>query len=106
MSLAGIFNDIIEIYRYSSTLYSGEIAEVEITTDPAEDALIRVTLKTAQTGTIYLNGSMVETLSFNGSEYAESSNLFSVLSGVTPAGLSGHMDIETYDEAGEPVQDP
>jgi hypothetical protein len=103
MSLADIFNDTIEIYRYTSILYSGDIEDVEIPVNPADDALIRVTLDSAQTGSIYLSGSTTETLSFDNSDHAESRFLFTALSGITPSGLSGGITIEAYNEAGEPV---
>jgi len=104
MSLAGIYNDTIEIYRYSSILYSGDIEEVEISINPAEKALVRVTLNGPQTGSLYLNGSVTETIKFEDSVFAESISLFTSLSGATPSGLTGEMTIEAYDEVGEPVR--
>jgi len=104
MSGPGIFNHEVSIHRYSSVLYDGTVAETTISADPSEEALIRVTLDSPQTGTISLVGSTVETLAFDDSEYAESTALFTSLSGVTPSCLSGEMRIAAFDEAGEPVQ--
>jgi hypothetical protein len=104
MSINSIFNDSIEVYRHSSMLYNGEIGEVHIDKEFATDALVRITINSQQTGSIYLNGSEDETLTFNNSKFAEGKSLITSLSGVTPNGLSGEMKIETFNEAGEPVQ--
>ncbi|MBU1626770.1 hypothetical protein KKB18_05310 [bacterium] len=103
MSINSIFNDAIEVYRHSSTLYSGEISEISPEKELADEALIRITLDTLKTGSIYLNGSTTETLTFSNSKFAEGSRLFTTLSGVTPSGLSGEMKVESFNEAGEPV---
>ena len=83
MSPVSIFNNIIDIYRYNSILYQGEITEVSVDTTLSDEALIRVSLDAEQSGSIYLNGSTIETLIFDDSRYGESNNLFTMVSGVT-----------------------
>ena len=105
MTINNTFNNTVDIFRYSSVLYEGEIDEVDIEQNPYDEALIRVTLGAVNTGTLYLNGSTIETLTFTASKYAESTELFTTLTGVTPTTLAdGTMTIETVNEQGEPVQ--
>ena len=105
MTVQNICNELIEVWRYSYLLYSGSaVNAVTIGIDPSAESIIRVTLATAQTGTIYLNGSTTETLTFTASKLERSANLYTTLAGVSPVGLTGNMDVETFDERNESVR--
>lgn len=104
MTIQDISNELVEIKRYTNVLYDGIIDEVSIKPNPAKESLILITLNSAQSGTIYLNGSTVETLTYTSDISKRSTNLFTTLSGVTPASLSGYMKIQTFDEANVDVR--
>ena len=105
MTVQNICNELIQVWRYSYLLYSGSAVNgVTIGINPGAESIIRVTLGTAQTGTIYLNGSTTETLTFTASKLEKSVNLYTTLAGVSPVGLTGNMDIETFNESNRPVR--
>ncbi len=105
MTTMDIANELIDVWRYSYKLYSGSaVNAVAIGINPSAEALIKVTLDSAQTGTLYLNGSTTEILTFTASSLEKSVNLFTTLSGVTPSGLTGNMNIECFDESNDPVR--
>ena len=93
-----------EIRRYTNVLYNGNVGTVSIKPNPSAEAIIMVTLDSAQTGSIYLNGNTTETLTFSADDIQKSTSLFTTLNGVTPASLSGNMKIECFDESNIPVR--
>lgn len=104
MTINDIASELMRVCRYSEVLYEGDIDEVDIGNNPERESHLRIKLNSAQTGTIYLNGSTVETLTYSSSKAEQSVELFTSLSGVTPASLSGTMTITAWDESGSPVE--
>lgn len=107
--IEGIFNNYVEVRRYSEILYQGEIIEANLHNEFGDEfpreGQIHVVLDSKQTGTLYLNGSTTETLSFDNRKHAKSTALFDSLAGVTPSvELDGIMTIKVNDEQGNPVQ--
>jgi len=96
--------DLLKIYRDSNVLYEGNIMQtLKINNQPARESKIQVKLNSSQSGTIYLRGSTVETLTFSSNQFKRSKSLFTSLAGVTPSGLSGNMTITAWNEQNEPV---
>lgn len=104
MSLIGNFNDSIFVWRYSDILYKGAAQTTANVKSPDSSAYIQAVLDAADTGTIYLNGSSGETLTFSNISIVESSNMFTSLGGITVTTLSEDITLKTVDKTGNPIK--
>lgn len=105
MGLAdGVFNNFAGISRYTKVLYEGEVGDIDLHSDYGDEftspAKIRITLDSKQTGSVYLTGSVNETVTFANKLIKESSALFESLEGICTSGITGSMKVELYDEMG------
>jgi len=95
--------DEIHVFRNidDNVIYKGELTERRIDMEPNQSSYLKLELSEAQTGTLFLYGSSDETISFDGSKYGETDNLYTSVDGMTPTDLSGEITMRAVNKSGE-----